>query len=705
MRDGLEAMRRDPLPRRSIGALVSVPMFKRRHATAHRWPWALPSALTMGLALFLAAHHPLGAGVAVALLLGWTAVAFRWPALRLCALLACLPMLNLSPWTGWIGIEEFDIAVLGAAAAGFARVAAEGPQPLPPLSRAARWALGASVVLAAMGLWRGIADAGAWPMGWFQGYAEPLNAWRASKSWLLVLVMLPLLRHDWLGDRARAMQRLALGMLSGALVVALAVIWERAAYPGLFDIAARYRTTALFWEMHVGGAAVDAYVAAGTPFVAWALWAARTRWQWLLAAALSLLWAYAGVTTFSRGACLGAAVALLALGLLLPGDGRRSLSLARTASVVLGSALLFGLALEFAGYAAAGLALAALAAASWWRWRVGNDAHPRRRALAQTLLALVLVFECVVLVGPDSFMRMRLAGSGLDYESRRTHWMRGVGLLKDVPSWLWGLGAGRLPAHYDRHALRGEFPGTVEWLADEGPTRARVAGPRTRGALSGRFSLTQRVPLRSAYRLRMDVRSAGAAVWVAVCESHLLYNRDCQAAVVTVPPDAAWHTVDVPLTGPSLDAGDWFAPRRAVLRLSVLGVASSAEFDRLWLTADDGNPLLRNGGFDEGGAHWLPTAQGYYVPWHIDNLYLELLIERGLAGLAVMLAVMFGVACGLVRRARRGDAGCAFIAASLAGLAAVGLVSSVLDVPRVAWIGGVMLAIGGLCWKRGAGSG
>ena len=67
--------------------------------------------------------------------------------------------------------------------------------------------------------------------------------------------------------------------------------------------------------------------------------------------------------------------------------------------------------------------------------------------------------------------------------------------------------------------------------------------------------------------------------------------------------------------------------------------------------------LLANDDFAEGMARWFPVAQGYFVPWHVDNLALELLIERGAVSLA---------------------------AAALAGALLVGCVSSLLDMPRVA---------------------
>jgi hypothetical protein len=615
----------------------------------------------------------------------------RWPALRWGVLPACVPLLNFSPWTGWIGVEEFDVAILGAAAAGFAQLAMGHSQAPPARSWATRMALGGVLALVGLGLWRGIDDAGGLPLGWFQGYTEPLNAWRVGKSFLWALLMLPLLRRDWLADGDSVMQRFACGMLIGAAIVACAVFWERAAYPGLFEISAHYRTAALFWEMHVGGAAIDAYVVLCTPFVAWSLWAARSRWQWLAAAGFSLLWSYVCFTTFSRGVYLGVAVGMLVLGMLLPMRGTRARALGRALSVVLGAALLMGLVLEAWGHVPAALVLAVLALASWWCWRA-RGGH-RRRALALTLLALVLVFEAVVLVGPDSFMRTRVAGTTHDYEGRRAHWLRGLRLLKDSESWLWGIGLGRLPAHYDSHALRGEFPGTVTWRTDDSSPRVLIAGPRTRGRLAGLFGLTQRVAVQPAYRLRLDIRSAGAVVWAAVCESHLLYNRDCQTALVDAPNDGAWHPVEVALAGPPLDAGDWFAPRRAVLTLSVLGTASSAELDNIVLETADGRQILRNGSFDDGLAHWLPSAQGYYVPWHIDNLYLEVLIERGLAGLLVTLALLVGCGRAVVRQALRGDGLAAFVAASLAGACALGLVSSVLDVPRVAWLGAVLACI------------
>jgi hypothetical protein len=104
---------------------------------------------------------------------------------------------------------------------------------------------------------------------------------------------------------------------AGLAVLTAAVLWERAIYPGLFDLYTPYRATGLFWEMHVGGAAIDAYFVLAMPFITWALWSARSAWRWSLAALLALLSAYACLATFSRGVYAAVAVSPLLLGGLL----------------------------------------------------------------------------------------------------------------------------------------------------------------------------------------------------------------------------------------------------------------------------------------------------------------------------------------------------------------------------------------------------
>jgi O-antigen ligase len=95
---------------------------------------------------------------------------------------------------------------------------------------------------------------------------------------------------------------------------------------------------------------------------------------------------------------------------------------------------------------------------------------------------------------------------------------------------------------------------------------------------------------------------------------------------------------------------------------------------------------LRNGDFEHGLARWYPVARDDFLPWHIDSLPLEVLIERGTLGLTT-LALLTGCALHALLAARnRGLTAAPFLAASLLGALLVGLVSSVLDAPRVAFL-------------------
>jgi O-antigen ligase len=77
---------------------------------------------------------------------------------------------------------------------------------------------------------------------------------------------------------------------------------------------------------------------------------------------------------------------------------------------------------------------------------------------------------------------------------------------------------------------------------------------------------------------------------------------------------------------------------------------------------------------------------GYYVPWHIDNLYLDILVERGLPALLAFVTCAAVVLRRLARAGPRGPAFAPFLASSLAGALCAGLVNSVMDVPRVAFL-------------------
>ena len=254
--------------------------------------------------LALAAHYPLLPAAAIAIFIATALLSFRFPCAWPTFLPALLPVIGFAPWTGWITFEELDLLVLAVAAGGYAWLAR--PAPHGPAQRGGVSALVGFVLLLLIGSLaiaavRGVSDAGGFVFGWYQAYREPMNSVRPLKSALAALLLLPL----WLAAAASAPQqasrRLVLGLILGLTGASLAALWERVAFTGLVNFSTDYRTTALFWEMHVGGAAFDGFLALTVPFAAREVLAARSRKQWAFAAGVMVLAAYACLTTFSRG--------------------------------------------------------------------------------------------------------------------------------------------------------------------------------------------------------------------------------------------------------------------------------------------------------------------------------------------------------------------------------------------------------------------
>ena len=589
----------------------------------------------------------------------WCVTAAWRPGIWLLVLPACLPFLNFSAWTGWLVFDEFDILLLGALAGGYGRLACSGRSATGTRMPAVFWWLMALLAgTALLALYRGFVDAGGFSFDWFAGYADALNSLRVFKSLGFALIFIPLLQHELAHARALANQRLATGIVAGLAVVTLAVVWERAAFPGLTDFSTNYRTAALFWEMHVGGAAIDAYLVLTTPFVVWALASARRPIVWAGAAALALLTGYACLTTFSRGVYLAVAVSLVLLGLLLWSQKSD-----------------FNLR-EFLGRV----------------WR--RHAPEGWRAKAGLMLVLALLAEAAV-VGGGSFMAERLTSTDRDMDSRLAHWQHGLDLLDGPADWMLGKGLGRLPANYAAHVPQGEFSGDVKLRDEQKPGGAAngfvtVRGPATMKVLGAQYALTQRVSRvsKGPHRVALEVRVRNQTdVYLELCERHLLYDGSCQRAFVRVfPGRTAWQALTLPLGGPVLAGGAWYAPRLGMFSLSVGNAGGVADFDNIRLIGPHGKTLLENGEFSRGLAHWFPAAQAYFVPWHIDNLLLEVLIERGLAGLLLLAALMAYALWNLMVGRARSLPLSAYLAASLCGALWVGLVSSFMDAPRVAFL-------------------
>ncbi len=759
---------------------------------------ALLALACLVLGAWLAAHHPLSPWLALVVFgVGAAGSALR-PAWALAALLALLPWAGLMPWTGWLVVEELDLLVLAVAVGGHARVALGWPAAPSARMRLARvwlWWLPVLVFTAVAGV-RGVADAGGLQWGWWQGYLEPLNSLRLAKPVIAVTLLLPLWRAAWRDDPALAARALVAGMTGMLAATALGVVWERIAFTGLLDFSSDYRATGLFWEMHVGGAALDAVLAMSLPFAVFAWRQAGTPRGWVLAAGITALGSYAALVSFSRivylAVPLGLAVAALlqarqaqqrgqalasgwaavavgaglylalawlvfdaagyrgvlallgACALLLPLLHARTASRTRWVPV----AVLFGLgAIVFVllvaalvpkgAYLAYGLVWTCTAAALWrsrrgtlggtmlgWAGFAGvlaalpavglhwGGGPGLERCLAAALvLALLaaglrgsppwpaqwrwqgrllavcgLLSVAVGVFAGGAYMGDRMASSRQDSQDRRTHWIDALSLLRSSDERLFGLGLGRFVA---QHALSGRAAdqiGDARLTADGGLVITSGKHDQGAGELL-RLSQRIRVPAPGPVTLRLRARAEKPVGMLAeVCEKHLLYHAAClERQFDLTPGGAGWQTVDMRLKGDEPAGGAWYAPRAVVFSIAVASAGGRVEIDDLALIDERGTDLLANGGFERGLARWFISSDHNHMPWHAKNVGVHLLFEQGVLGAAaaalLAVAALWRLCLGVARAHPLAPA----LAGALIGLLTVGMVDSLLDIPRVAF--------------------
>ena len=359
-------------------------MEARASGVAGRLGWgALALVGALGLVVFVA-RHPFGPAVAGAIVLGFVALMSVRRDAWLLWVPALAPVVDLAGWSGAIHLTESDALVMSALLVGGVRAMWLGQDSVAAAARPAAsghagrgrrapaWRFGV-VQIVLVGLlgasylvstqWSAVLEA-ARDAGLWMGYGTALNGPRLAKGFVWAVLLLPLLAQA-MRDRPQTSTRwLVWGLMAGAVLVSLAAVWERWAFTGLSDFASDYRTTALFWEMNVGGATLDGWLALTVPVALW--WVLQQRdagWRmpalWVGLAVLGVL-AYASFTTFSRGLYLGLAVgvAVLLLAMLRRGVWRVSV-VSLVAWAVYAAGVLWWLAGVFqtGGYRGAGAML------------------------------------------------------------------------------------------------------------------------------------------------------------------------------------------------------------------------------------------------------------------------------------------------------------------------------------------------------------
>ena len=353
--------------------------------------------LLAGLMVFCLWQRPYAPLLAVIIVVH-AALQLRWPLVWLASLPALLPLLDWSPWSGWLPLQEFEIFMLGILAVGYWN--------LPQQQKGGRLATSSRVLLGAYCLsWLAALFIGG--DGGQAGLTESgslgaMNVLRGAKGFILALLLLPLLSRAW-SQREQALWRYFVpGAILGLAIVALAVILERWLFTGLSDFASDYRAVGPFYEMFAGGAALDCYLSALLPVCVWWLMQRRLDVWSALGGAVLALATYAALVSFSRGVYLACVVTAIVLAWAQHRVHRNASGRTGVVSYLwlLAGGYAMSLVFHFGGYrtlAAALLALlAALALAPAARLRLA----PAQGLIASGLILLTLAIALVLPKGP-----------------------------------------------------------------------------------------------------------------------------------------------------------------------------------------------------------------------------------------------------------------------------------------------------------------
>ncbi len=608
---------------------AALPHAAHRHTAA---PEAAPSnslvrllAACAGVAVCMlwALNFPTLPWLLAAGLLGYAVLVWQRPVLVFFVTPALLPVLDLAAFSGRTFLDEYDALLAVGLCVGFARL------PKTSRRRPRHGALRLMGVLMAATLAIGVARALLpWPgigLNSFLHDLSPFNALRIAKGGLWALLLLALAMRQPQGWRAAA-QTFGQGLVAGLAYTVLFVVWERRAFTQWLDFANEYRVTGPFSAMHTGGAYVECFLVAATPFLVHAIAQART-WPPRLAGGLLLLGtAYAVMVTYSRGGYVAFALALV---LAVAGTLRADLA---------GRKAWMGAALMLAGVAAVALPI------------LGGG-----------------------------FAQSRLAATGQDMDIRQQHWAGALALHEG--HWtrtLLGLGIGGFPAAHYWNSEEKARAAIYQLVPYDGNVGLRLGSGRA-------IYLDQIVDVQpyTTYRVRANIRAPlnNGRLAVMLCHKWMLESQDCRSlSFAPAHPGATWSAVSQVLSTGALGV-DPLDHRRPV-KLTLYSPGEGAiELDDLRLEDAQGRNVLRNGDFSAGMDHWHFTADDH-LSWHVKNLPLSWYVDQGALGLGVLALWLVAALWRAGRGALRAEPLAGPVLAALVGILAVGMFDALLDTPR-----------------------
>jgi hypothetical protein len=543
-----------------------------------------------------------------------------------------VPTADLTPWTGWLYIQESDL--FAALTVAILLLRAPPARADFAIGRGSARVLLFLVVTYLISLGLGFRHLPDVPDVSDNPYLDVHNALRLAKGLVIPLALLPFLGRAF-RTRRDAFMLLSWGMILGLLLVSAAAIFERYVFVDIFDLAVVYRVVSTFSSMHLGGGQIGAYLAMTLPFLTIGVMPRRR----LLRIAVALIAGVAGgftlITTFSRTDAVAAVFAICVLTLF---------------------------------YAAAATAQ--------------RPKPTLRRAIIAGAGGVVAV-SVLLAAASSEFMRHRLSVIARDLITREDNWSSGFAVReRGLLATLFGSGLGSYPRIF---AARNR-----EDLAPEPFTVRRQDGEAFLTLGSGEpIYIGQKVAVvpDTTYTFSVALRFADAEgdLEVFLCEKWLLYSIRCESGDIQPETPGKWETYSVPIeSGRIGDSGHGSWLRRPVdLAFSQEPDQSPVDIRDVRLIDPQGRNLVANGDFKAGTERWLVTDDDHRS-WRMHDQYLTVLFEGGCFGLIAFLVLAGWTLLRTARACLLGFREGAVVAASLSAFLVSGIFDYLTEAPRLA---------------------
>lgn len=570
-------------------------------------------------------NYPIGKPWLFICLLVYAAVLWFYPSVWLFVIPAFLPVLDLSPWTGWFFMDEFDLFVLVTLAVNWCgRRGGDDKSSMPPWAKIWTALFALSYIISTI---KGLLPVPGYDANSFSNYYSRYNSLRVAKGFFSALLLVPLLQRD-LTDFRQIKKYLVPGILLGLSGVIAVAVWERNVFSGLMDFSSDFRITSTFSGMHTGGAYLDAFLVFTIPLIICCFLFWRNKFMALMGTGLFVSGIYVLLVTFSR-----IDYAAVTLSFLI---------------IVLG--LVFNYRSDFSHF----------------------------------LWVFLLVCVAGVMVKPvfeGGYIQNRFLQIIRDVGLRTIHWEQAISKMSpDLTTSLFGMGLGSYPRAYFNDPGGNQRPAYHEFKKD---------GENSYLCLSSGdpLYLGQLINLepKESYTLSLDVQSSEekSRLTIPICEKSSLYSFDCKWVSIDVGNTGGkWSSKSLVLPELNLGAGRFYERRPVEFALSN-GATGILGIDNVRLINQDGNNLVKNGNFSRGMDRWFFNVDNHH-PWHISNLWVSLLFEQGWLGSAFFNILLLYVLTTLGKNISRGDVFSLVLVSSFAGFLTVGLIDSLFDSPRIA---------------------